>query len=92
MLKQQLKHFYITGLSNLVLPYDLSLIVDHNILTLIWHTFVHLWLLDTPRTPYSPWTNGLREVQNKNLITHIRMFTKHPQGLGTPSTDVRFST
>ena len=28
----------------------------------------------SPRTPYSPWTNGLVEVQNKNLGSHIRMF------------------
>ena len=47
MLKQQLRHFYITGLSNLVHPYFLSLIVDQNILTPIWHTFVLLWVLDT---------------------------------------------
>ena len=40
----------------------------------------------SPRTFYSPWTNGLVEVQNKNLGTHIRMFfTKHSQGLGTSS-------
>ena len=25
----------------------------------------------SPRTPYSPWTNGLVEVQNRNLGTHI---------------------
>ena len=28
----------------------------------------------SPRTPHSPWTNGLVEVQNKNLGTHLRMF------------------
>ena len=27
-----------------------------------------------PRTAYSPWTNGLVEVQNRNLGTHLRMF------------------
>ena len=26
------------------------------------------------RTPYSPWTNGFLEVQNKNVGTHLRMF------------------
>ena len=31
----------------------------------------------SPRTPYSPWTNGLVEVQNKNLRTHIRMFLQN---------------
>ena len=28
----------------------------------------------SPRTVYSPWTNGLVEVQNRNLGTHLRMF------------------
>ena len=28
----------------------------------------------SPRTGYSPWTNGLVEVQNRNLGTHIRLF------------------
>ena len=28
----------------------------------------------SPRTAYSPWTNGLVEVQNRNLGTHLRMF------------------
>ena len=27
-----------------------------------------------PRTAYSLWTNGLVEVQNRNLGTHLRMF------------------
>ena len=31
----------------------------------------------SPRTPYSPWTNGLVEVQNKNFGTHIRMFLQN---------------
>ena len=30
-----------------------------------------------PRTPYFPWTNGLVEVQNKNLGTHTRMFLQN---------------
>ena len=29
---------------------------------------------NSPRTTYSPWTNGLVEVQNRNLGTHLRMF------------------
>ena len=28
----------------------------------------------SPRTAYSPWTNGLVEVQNRSLGTHLRMF------------------
>ena len=28
----------------------------------------------SPRTPYSPWTNGLVENQNRNLGTHLRLF------------------
>ena len=28
----------------------------------------------SPRTAYYPWTNGLVEVQNRNLGTHLRMF------------------
>ena len=31
----------------------------------------------SPRTPYSPWTNGLVEVQNKIFGTHIRMFLQN---------------
>ena len=27
----------------------------------------------SPRTAYSPWTNGLVEVQNRNLGRHLRM-------------------
>ena len=30
------------------------LIVDPNILTLIWHIFVHLWVLYTPLEPLTP--------------------------------------
>ena len=30
----------------------------------------------SPRTPYSPWTDGRVEFQNKNLGTHIRMFSQ----------------
>ena len=31
----------------------------------------------SPRTPYSPWTDGLVEVQNRSLCTHIRMFLQN---------------
>ena len=34
---------YTIGLLNLDHPYTLSLIVDQNMLTKKWHTFVHLW-------------------------------------------------
>ena len=47
MLKQQLRHFNNTGVSNMVLPYILSLIVDQKTRTPVWHTFVHFWVLDT---------------------------------------------
>ena len=30
----------------------------------------------SPRTAYSPWTNGLVEVQNRNLGTHLQMFLR----------------
>ena len=29
-----------------------------------------------PRTSHSPWTNGLVEVQNKNIGTHLDHFYK----------------
>ena len=32
----------------------------------------------SPRTPYSPWTYGLVEVQNRNLGTHLRIFLQNP--------------
>ena len=32
----------------------------------------------SPRTPYSPWTNGLVEVRNRNLGTHLRIFLQNP--------------
>ena len=31
----------------------------------------------SPRTPYSPWTNGLVEVQNRNLGTHLSLFLQN---------------
>ena len=32
----------------------------------------------SPRTPYTPWTIGLVEVQNRNLRTHLRLFLQNP--------------
>ena len=32
----------------------------------------------SPRTSYSPWTNGLVEVQNRNLGTHLRIYLQNP--------------
>ena len=68
-----------TGLSNLVHLYTLSLIVDQNILTLIWHIFVHLWVLDTLLEHLTPLglMDWLVDNQNKNLGTHIRMFLQN---------------
>ena len=31
----------------------------------------------SPKTPYSTKTNGLVEVQNKNISTHLRMFLQN---------------
>ena len=31
----------------------------------------------SPRTPYAPWTNGLVEVQYKNIGTHLCMFLQN---------------
>ena len=31
----------------------------------------------SPRTAYSPWTNSLVEVQNRNFATHLRMFLQN---------------
>ena len=56
-------------------PYSLLLIEDQNMLIRKWHIFVHFWELGhSPKRAYSPWTNGLVEVQNRNLGTHLRMF------------------
>ena len=69
MLKLQLKHFSITGLSNLVHQYILSLIVDQNILTPI--------IRHSPRTPYSLWTNGHVEgSKQKPRYTYSYVFYK----------------
>ena len=34
-----------------------------------------------PWTPYSPWTNGLVEGQNRNLDTHLRLFLLNPPNI-----------
>ena len=78
MLKQQLKPFYITGLSSLVHLYTLLLIVDQNIITLIWHIFVQLCVLNTLREHLTPVKlPRLVRIQNKNLGTHYRMFLQN---------------
>ena len=37
------------------------------------HLCTLMGIRHSPRTTYSPWTNGLVEVQNRNLGTHLRM-------------------
>ena len=41
------------------------------------HLCTLMGIRHSPRTPYSPWTIGLVEVQNKKLGTHIRMFLQN---------------
>ena len=36
--------------------------------------FTTMGIRHSPRTPYSPWTNGLVENQNRNFGTHLRLF------------------
>ena len=38
------------------------------------HLCTRMGLRHSPRTAYSPWPNGLVEVRNRNLGTHLRMF------------------
>ena len=38
------------------------------------HLCTLMGIRHSPRTSYSHWTNGLVEVQNRNLETHLRMF------------------
>ena len=38
------------------------------------HLCTLMGIRHSPRTAYSPWTNGLVELQNRNLGTHLRMF------------------
>ena len=38
------------------------------------HLCTLMGIRHSPKTAYSPWTNGLVEVQNRNLGKHIRMF------------------
>ena len=39
----------------------------------IAHLCTLMGIRHSPRTAYAPWTNGLVEVQNRNLGTHLRM-------------------
>ena len=39
--------------------------------------FTLIGIRHSARTPYSPWTNGLVEVQNKNRGTDLRMFLQN---------------
>ena len=92
-LKLQLKHFYITGLSNLAHPYILSMIVDQNILTPIWHTFVHLWVLDTLLEHLT--LLGLMDMLKFKTKTSVHIFVcfyKTLPRMGTSSPYVRFCT
>ena len=41
------------------------------------HLCTLMGIKHSPRRPYSPWTNGLVEVQNKNLGTNSRMFLQN---------------
>ena len=38
------------------------------------HLCTLMGIRHSPKTAYSPWTNGLVEVQNRNLGTHLRIF------------------
>ena len=38
------------------------------------HLCTRMGIRHSPRTAYFPWTNGLVEVQNRNLDAHLRMF------------------
>ena len=38
------------------------------------HLCTLIGIRHSPRTAYCPWTNGLVEVQNRNLGTHLHMF------------------
>ena len=65
---------YTIGLLNLDHPYILLLIVDQNVNIEMAQLCTLMGIRHSPRTAYSPWTNGLVEVQNRNLGTHLRMF------------------
>ena len=44
------------------------------------HLCTLMGIRHSPRTAYSPWTNGLVEVQTRNLGTHLRMFLHNTPG------------
>ena len=78
LLNMQFKLFSIIGSQSLV---PLSILLQIEVLNILIKT----WLISSlfhinhsPRTPYSPWTNGLVEVQNRILGTHLRIFLQNP--------------
>ena len=42
------------------------------------HLCTLMGIRHSSRTAYSPWTNGLVEVQNRKLGTHLQMFLHDP--------------
>ena len=73
------KHFSFIGLLKIGPPQ--YLVTDRGTEYINQDMVHHCFLLDinhSPRTPYSPWTNALVEVQNRILGTHLRLvfFTK----------------
>ena len=55
------------------------------------HLCTLMGIRHSPRTAYSPWTNGLVEVQNRNLGTHLRMFLHDTLKIGHSKSYVRFT-
>ena len=69
-----LLHDWIVNLVHLYLVTDCA---SEFINTDMAHLCIFMGIRHPPRTPYSPWTNGLVKVQNKNLGTQIRMFLQN---------------
>ena len=65
------KRYYIIGLLNLTHLIISLLIEVLNILFKIWLIFALFNVNHSPRTPCSPWTNGLVEVENRNRGTQM---------------------
>ena len=73
--KLQLKLSYTIGLLNLDHP--IYLVADRgseNVNKEMAQRCTLMGIRHSPRTAYSPWTNALVEVQNRNPDTHLRMF------------------